>query len=709
MTVPAKPKRAKTSQRPEYSDPGGYRDRQAELSRQASRNRREVGTDFPVHDPERRERGRKSLEAFCLEYFPDRFPLAFSDAHRAAIRRLEGATEGGGRVALAMMRGGGKTTLAEVAVLRAVLYGFRRFAVLVQATQPLAGRSLKKIQRELEQNDRLWEDFRAVCEPVRALERNVVRARMQTSGGEPTLMEWTADMVVLPTVRGSAASGAVLYVTGLTGAVRGLSYASPDGGVIRPDLVLLDDVQTRESAKSPTQTTERESIITDDVLGLAGPTTEIAAVMLCTPIYPNDLSERFLNPDRHPDWSGQRTRMLERMPDDLDRWDRYAEARREAMRSGVGRDEANRVAAEFYLADRAAMDAGAVATWAERVKPGEVSAVQSAMNLYLDNPRGFWAEYQCDAEKAQPQTGAKGLAADDVAGRLSGTDRLVVPRECDRLTAFIDVGGGLHWYAVVAWDGRFGGTVVDYGCWPRQARGVFAATDARPSLADRFGSVSESERVYAGLGELTAAVLGREYPREGAGGVRVSRCLIDAGWQADTVHRFVRASPFAATLFASKGVGRSATQVGVARWKPRPGERSGYHWRLTVGDRGARLVQFDPDAWKTFLWDRLATPLGGAGAVTLFGSQCSAHALVSEHCAAEYAEPVEMKGDRFDKWQVRPDRPDNHLWDCLVGACVAASVDGLAFHPGGQPPAGPAGKIRLSELQAKRRQAAGAR
>ena len=60
---------------------------------------------------------------------------------RATAIRLIGcrlATHEGGQFAVALPRGSGKTTLGEVEVIRAVVYGFRRFVVLLQATEPLA-------------------------------------------------------------------------------------------------------------------------------------------------------------------------------------------------------------------------------------------------------------------------------------------------------------------------------------------------------------------------------------------------------------------------------------------------------------------------------------------------------------------------------------------------------------------------------------------
>jgi hypothetical protein len=51
---------------------------------------------------------------------------------------------------------------------------------------------------------------------------------------------------------------------------------------------------------------------------------------------------------------------------------------------------------------------------------------------------------------------------------------------------------------------------------------------------------------------------------------------------------------------------------------------------------------------------------------------------------------VTIRGQTFDKWTVRPSNPDNHLFDVLVLAAVAASVAGVRWEPGlaptGPPP-----------------------
>lgn len=678
------------------------RQRQADITAAGQ----EIGPLPPVKDPARRNAALDSLERFCLDYFPRRFSLPFGNAHRSMIATIERCTNDGGKFAVAFQRGGGKTSIAEVAVIRAIVCGLRRYAVLLQATGELAKRSLRKIKWELENNPRLLDDFPEVCYPIRRLDRSNRKAQGQKLDGVPTAIEWTANGVVLPTVAGSAASGGIIQVGSIEGAVRGLSMPGTDGEVLRPDMIVIDDAQTRESARSPIQTNARETVICDDVMGLAGPTSGLAVLNLCTPIYVNDLAERFLDHDRHPEFQGLRTRMLESFPKDMAKWDEYYEIRRIGFRPP---SDEGKAATDFYRANRAAMDEGAKLSWPERRQPGELSALQGAMNLYYENPRGFQAEYQCDPQSEALADGAKEMNALNVAARLSGLDRLIVPRECTRLTAFIDPGLSLVWYAVVAWNEKGGGSVIDYGCYPKQARGWFEARDARPPLAAVHPGMTEPQLVFAGLQAATAQVFGQVYTHESGGEVKVERCLIDCGWNSSAVFQFIRQSPHAALLYPSKGIGRTTSARGVSEWAKRPGERVGYFWRLTVPESGrVRMCQFDPDAWKSKLHELLTTPLGGANALTLFGDAKSRdrrpdHEMIAAHCAAEYSEPITLRGATFDKWSIRPERPDNHLLDCLVGSAVAASVAGLEWHASGQPVAAPEPRKKVTYAEQRKK------
>jgi hypothetical protein len=239
---------------------------------------------------------------------------------------------------------------------------------------------------------------------------------------------------------------------------------------------------------------------------------------------------------------------------------------------------------------------------------------------------------------------------------------------------------------------------------------VFLATDLRPDLPQAYPNHSLTQAVYAGLTDLAGEILGRNYVREGTGEqIRVERCLVDAGWESATVYQWCRQNPFANSIYPSKGIARTATSRGVSEWKPRAGEKSGWHWRLTMSETGkGRMVQFDPDAWKSFLWERMTCKLGDAtrGGLTLFGRDAAAHEMVAEHLAAEAAVPVKIRGIEFDKWAPRPNRPDNHWLDCAVGCMVAGAVQGLTWSASPLAVAEQSSeKFRLADLTAAKREA----
>jgi len=630
-----------------------------------------------VKNKKRRKAAEHSLQTFLETYFPDTFAIEWSGDHVAMIERLERCIADGGLFCSAMPRGSGKTSVTIRAALWALFTGSRRFVVMVAAAEKLAEKMIAVMRSELQFNELLFADFPEVCYPIRKLENEPRKQARQTYRDVNTMIRFAADELVLPTIAKSKASGAIVRAVGLTGAVRGQIATTASGQTVRPDLVLLDDPQTRESAKSPTQTKDREALVNGDVLGLAGPGKKIAAVMNCTVIYKNDLSDLYLNQDKYPAWGGKRAKLLYSMPKNMELWDQYADIRRESLRELGNNANGN----TFYNENRELMDAGAVPGWPSRFDSDEVSAIQNAMNLRIDVPRSFASEYQNDPESDALAAGAKELIAEAIASRLNGLDRYVVPRECSNVTAFIDPGGYLHWYMVAAWNQRLGGAVIDYGCWPRQARSHFVASDARPKLGDVYAG-GNPERVFSGLQSLTADLFGRKYFQEVTGAeMRCERMLIDCGFETAAVYQFVRQlqTPGIAVM-PSKGIARSTTARGITEWKPRPGERRGHFWRQTISETGrGQMIQFDPDAWKSIIYERLTVPLGGPATVTLWGKDANQHGMLSEHLSAEYSEPVTIRGQTFDKWQTMPDRGENHWFDCLVGAGVAASVSGLTW------------------------------
>lgn len=700
-----------------------------EAMAQRSRERTAAGADIgaipEIADIARRERCRTSLYDFCQTYNPEAFSLPWADYQRESIARIEEAVRFGALYALAEPRGGGKTTRCRMAALWALSYGWSRYVFLIGSNAEKATDNLAAIKTYARFLPEYAADFPEISYPVQRLQGRANRAAGQTCGSEPTLIEWTGDRIVLPTVPPPAnwpahwplradgmvpTSGSAVSVSGLTGeGIRGSLLTLSTGESIRPDFVLLDDPQTNESARSRSQNATREQLISADVLGMAGPNKKMSAVMPCTVVEPGDAMDVMLDRDKHPLWRGQRTRMLVSMPENMAEWDDYFEVyRRCSLREPPDLSEAN----EYYLKHRQTLDRGASPSWPARFKDGEVSAIQSAMHLYYRNPRSFAAEYQNEPLAAQLGQ-LEELDGEQIMRRVSRLERLHIPQDCERLTAFIDCQSKILYYCITAWNPRFGGSVVDYGTYPQQKRSYFISTDARPSLSDVFPNYDEEARLYAGLRETVSHIVERKYTREGGGFVPISLVLIDSGDWTERVHEFVQRSNFGAILLASKGFGISSGSAPMANWVTKPGERVGDHWRVRAqAGKYGRTCLFDTNYWKSFVARRLQSPEGGAGFLSIFGNgELRQHQLFSEHLTSEYRTVTKrVTGDQreIEEWKMRPGRPENHWWDCLIGSAVAASVCGTALSAAVSAGEAPAQKherrkVKLSEILAQKR------
>jgi hypothetical protein len=341
------------------------RDRSRANQAKKSAEGRDISPLPAVVNPERKAKAARDYEFFCRTYFPATFNLPWSTDHRELIDDIQTIVVDGGQKAFAMPRGSGKTSLCEAAVLWATLYGYRLFPLVIGSDASSALEILESIQKELETNELLLEDFPEVCYPIRRLEGIAHRCKGQLLDGERTHIHWASDCIVLPTVPGSKASGAIIAVAGLTGRLRGMKFKRPDGTSVRPDLVLLDDPQTDESARSPSQCATRKRLVNGAVLGLAGPGKEIAALMPCTVIAPGDLSDELLDREKNPQWRGKRTAMVKSWPKNQALWDQYAEIWANSLRAGNDGQEAT----DFYRANREQMDAGFVVSWPARKEP----------------------------------------------------------------------------------------------------------------------------------------------------------------------------------------------------------------------------------------------------------------------------------------------------------------------------------------------------
>ena len=701
----------------ETSGARSYEDRRnAERDRQAEQSLagRDIGQLPEVVNPNRKAACERNFQLFCESYFPETYSLAWSPDHLKVIEKIETAVLRGGLFALALPRGSGKTTITESAALWSMLYGHREFVVLIGATESAALELLDSLKTELEVNERLAEDFPEVCYPVAQLEGIANRCAGQLYKGERTRITWTSNEIVLPTVEGSRASGIIVRVAGITGRIRGMKFKRSDGRSVRPSLVIIDDPQTSESAGSLEQTRKRVRVLAGDILGLAGPGQKISGIMPCTIIRPGDMADIILNRNTHPDWNGEKTRMVYRFPTNMKLWEEYAEIRAEALRT-----EGNfQKATEFYLANREAMDAGAEVSWEARFNHDEVSALQHAMNLKFQDEAAFMSEYQ-NAPLPDDTADDSLLSVDEICAKINGLARRRVPLKCDRLTMFVDVQKALLFYVVIAWAEDFTGAVIDYGSWPDQHRHEYSLADANPSIQTLFPKAGFEGALYAALSALADECLGREWEREDGAVLKIERALVDANWgqSTDVVYQFCRQSSHAGVILPSHGRYVGASSKPMTEYRKQQGDRLGFNWMIpnVAGKRAIRHVIYDTNYWKSFIHARLAVPVGDKGALTLYGRIPGAHQLFAEHLTAEYRVKTQGRGRTVDEWKLKPQSHDNHFLDCVAGCAVCGSMLGASLPEtlpakldrkpmirlsdkrlGGIPPNG---RLKLSELR----------
>jgi len=663
-----------------------HRDRMTERSTRISEAGREIGELPEVADAKRRKAGQKSFRTFCETYLHEACCLAWSPDHLRAIEKIERAVLKGELFSFAMPRGSGKSTLVEAAALWSMLYGHREFIMIVGADQTIAGAMLDSLKAQLENNELLLADFPEACFPVARLDRISQRAKGQTYKGKPTHIEWTADQITLPWIPGAASAGAAVRVAGITGRIRGIKHTRPDGKTIRPSLVLIDDPQTDEAANSPSQVATRERILSGAILGLGGPGVKMSGLCTITVIRPDDLADRLLDRNRHPEWQGEKSKLVYEWPKADELWGQYAELRRQGQRDGVGTGEADK----FYQQNRKKMDDGSRVAWPERVNEDELSAIQHAWNLRIDRGESaFFAEYQ-----NEPQ--ADDIASDkldrkSLATRAMPLKRGELPAGHNTLTAFIDVQDRLLYWLVASWGESFGGHVVAYGTEPDQAASIFEASSVKRTLALAADGAGFEAALYAGLERCTEFLLGRDWRREDGADMRIGQVLIDANWGQSTqvVRTFAKRSPFASITLPSHGRFVGASSQPLTEKTRHRGDRLGLNWRVAkLGDTSQRSALYDTNYWKSFCAARLRMHVGDPEAITLHAGN---HDLLIEHLTAEYPVRTEARGRTVDEWK-KAGR-DNHWFDCLVGAAVAASITGL------QPTASETGGRRRKKVE----------
>jgi len=154
--------------------------------------------------------------------------------------------------------------------------------------------------------------------------------------------------------------------------------------------------------------------------------------------------------------------------------------------------------------------------------------------------------------------------------------------------------------------------------------------------------------------------------------------FIDAGYMTEVVYAFCREVGDR----YRPAVGRGADQQS-RQWQGRVSQTGSVVKHVGEGFSGfwlpvqqLHLLEVDADHWKTWVHQRLSTPLGSPGAMTLFQALPQDHLSLAKHLTAEtkVEEFVQGKG-MVVRWERL--RRQNHWFDALYNACCAGHGVGV--------------------------------
>lgn len=638
-----------------------------------------------VVDPQRRERCLEDPELFLKTYFASRYKRPFGSHHHAMMDALISRAKHGGKQAVAAPRGCGKSELVKGLQVYLVLASLVRFLVSIASTSDLAKKLFLDFRKKIRTNDLLYQDFPEVCSPVRDLGGAQQRAAKQHVDGQLTNIIWTAsDYISLPHVPGSVYGGVKMTYYGLDSAFRGINI---DGD--RPDFVIVDDPETRESAKSLMQIGDREKILDQDIAGLVEEGETMAIAVLTTIQNRICLSYRLTSRDPDegkPAFNGMRFGLIKVWPKTVEDatdetklglWGDYITQRKKDQAEG---DEHGQSATALYLANFEEMNEGHemltdhfVPSFLDDGTQVTHTALQVAFNKIADTSlSSFRSEYQNDPEEEGEVFNIK-LASHSVISCESEVERGYVDESTSIVTRGIDVRKiELHQAAVSLSDIRLH-RIPDYSV---RSHG---STETTVEMAE--------DLILDGLNKLADEIDAEPLHDPNGNPVKTDLTLIDknwfGSWKEDGETKTWATQPVETfCINRAGGHRRWMPAVGHPVYKSPSADRDrivGDNWHINVF-RGKQKHKTEV-VWNAEHWHALVEELfvvtDRLQRFELFhgepGGIYAGHRRLQQHIreGAEDLRELRVSGNRKKKRLFRRD----HWWDALAMGLVAQSVE----------------------------------
>lgn len=628
-------------------------------------------------EPHRREDCEADDELWLRTYCEEVFYNPFVEYQKRIIADAGEALRYGTQKCKAAPRGGGKSSIVKYLALKYSLCRQVRFPLVVAATGTKARGSLDDVKRRIASGGimdarsnafvprtNLGEDYPLECGIASYVNPWPSRARNVTANGRRSInVEWNANQIILPTWEDTEPLGPILMALGVTSDdLQGCNVYD-----IRPDFIMLDDLDSRDSlaADEGVVAGKIEEAIDKTIAGMGGQSRGLGKFYICTITSRNAAAYKYSDPALKQ-WAGERVAAITKWPDRTDLWERYTDLRKwgtTTLEKNRPIDPFGRKANQFYVENFEAMNAGAEVsnpfdfkqTILKDGSQQQLSGLQRCYDYISDNSlASFLTEHQNDPpeETGVVDSGIKPLM---VKKQLSGFPRGVIPPGCTVLAHGCDVGKtkGCHW-VVRAFKPDGTGFTIDYGI--------------EDVIGAKYGSDEGLERaIHRTILQRMAEFRAAQYATADGEMIGESLSLFDARWQQDAVVR--GAKDCGLGVKAMIGIGKSGGCVS-GTFKElvhntadmRKCGTSGAFEKIHVGDYGkAWVVHVDADRWKGFEHERWMTAQDRPGCMFVFGEDKSGeHGVLSadEHVHDQYAAhicgeieaEVMVKGFPVRKW-----------------------------------------------------------
>jgi hypothetical protein len=606
-------------------------------------------------DPERRERCRYNLLAFATTYFPRQAaqnalqfidPSPFHTEFLGELQSLILAKAGVHTIARAAPRSGGKTTLVIIAILWAILYRHRVFPMVLGSNGTNAESRMLTLQDQLLNNPLIKADF-----------PEIVLRLWEMHGGDPRrapkMFPWTSSATRIP-------NGCWIHARGMDSSLPGAAELA-----VRPDFVVIDDMETVSSINSSSETKVLRERLEKEVLHLHTEGLAALYVYICTIRKRGCISDRLTDQDRAAGWRGKRYRGLIDLPKNSALWESFETICRQkepkitddfaspdATRQALGIDAesfaaytAGYVAAlRYYVGHRAEMDEGARVLDPLRLPIYRVYQIKATEGEAGDV---FFCEIQNDPpDQNQEALDRRAWTPEFIASHATAYKPLELPDDCpaEFVTMGLDVHKQRMYYVFRAW-------AADATSWQIEA-GV-----GEVNLHPGADQVELQRAQINALREIFA--LSQAGFKCGNRTLALRFGFVDEGWETDLVRAFCR---------ETKGLWRPIKGIPGQR-VPRVAPGKDNPFTLNLG-----IYHFKHDLAR-FLERSRNEQRAEPGFFHLHNSP--RHSYTVHMTSEEWRPKAHREGTDPEEYEWVTVNRNNHWWDAEVYAWAVAYACGL--------------------------------